>query len=108
VANVVRANLLSARAPDEALGCAFNVALGGRTDLNELFTRLRDGLAELGVDCADVEAVREDFRPGDVRHSLADTTRAQQLLGYAPEIDFAEGIRRTLAWYVEKLAGDAR
>jgi UDP-N-acetylglucosamine 4-epimerase len=100
VANVVQANLLAATAPaGDACGRVFNVALGGRTDLNGLFAALRDGLAALGVDCAAVEAAREDFRPGDVRHSLADVSAARRGLGYAPDVDFAEGIRATLEWY---------
>ena len=101
VANAVQANLLAALSPPEARGRAFNVALGGRTNLNELFAQLRDGLAARGVDCRGAEAVHEDFRPGDVRHSLADLGQAREILGYAPEVDFAAGIERTLDWYVE-------
>jgi UDP-N-acetylglucosamine 4-epimerase len=103
VANIVQANLLAALAPaKDACGRVFNVALGGRTSLNELFLALRDGLAELGVDCAGVQPVRDDFRPGDVRHSLADVSAIRTALGYAPEIDFAEGIRSALGWYLEQ------
>ena len=100
VANVVQANLLAALAPPEALGRAFNVALGGRTTLTELFTAIRDGLATLGVDCASVEPAHQDFRPGDVRHSLADLSVARKLLGYEPEVDFPSGVRTTLEWSV--------
>jgi UDP-N-acetylglucosamine 4-epimerase len=100
VANAVQANVLSAVAPPDACGRSFNVALGGRTNLTELFGLIRDGLAGLGLDCAGVEASYEDFRPGDVRHSLADLTAAKQLLGYSPQVDFPEGVRLTLEWYV--------
>jgi UDP-N-acetylglucosamine 4-epimerase len=107
VANVVQANLLAATAPaSDACGRVFNVALGGRTSLNELFRALRDGLAAMGVDCAGAEPVREDFRPGDVRHSLADVSAMESALGYAPEVDFAEGIRATLGWFVQAARGD--
>lgn len=102
VANVVQANLLAALAPPEASGRAFNVALGGRTSLIELFHALRDGLAALGVDCATVALRHEDFRPGDVRHSLADLQAIANALGYVPDVDFAGGIRATLEWYLEK------
>ena len=102
VANVVQANLLAAFAPDEALGRAYNVALGGRTNLNELFVQIRDGLAGLGVDCAGTEAVHEGFRQGDVRHSLADVSAARDTLGYAPHVEFATGVRMTLEWYMER------
>jgi UDP-N-acetylglucosamine 4-epimerase len=101
VANVVQANLLAATAPTDVCGRVFNVALGGRTSLNELFFALRDGLAALGVDCADVKPTYEDFRPGDVRHSLADVSAVEEALGYAPEVDFTDGIRATLSWFVQ-------
>ena len=106
VANAVQANLLAAFAPKDALGRAFNVALGGRTNLTELFEQIRSGLAALGVDCAQLEAVYEDFRPGDVRHSLADLSTIQDLLGYEPEIDFPSGVRLTLEWFVERKSGE--
>jgi UDP-N-acetylglucosamine 4-epimerase len=100
VANAVQANVLSAVAPKEACGRSFNVALGGRTNLNELFGLIRDGLASLGLDCGGAEAQHEDFRPGDVRHSLADLSAAKELLGYEPLVDFPQGIQLTLEWYV--------
>jgi len=99
VANVVQANILAALAPSDASGCEFNIALGGRTDLNELFTLIRDGLAALGADCGAAEPIYEDFRPGDVRHSLADLSRVREVLGYEPDVDFATGVRITLEWY---------
>jgi UDP-N-acetylglucosamine 4-epimerase len=102
VGNVVQANLLAALAPEEAFGRAFNVALGGRTNLRKLFVALRDGLAALGVDCADVEPRHEDFRTGDVRHSLADVSAARDDLGYAPDVDFASGVETTLEWFVAR------
>ena len=100
VGNIVQANLLAALAPPEAVGRCFNVALGGQTSLTELFQELRDGLAALGHDCGDIEASYEDFRAGDVRHSLADLSDARRLLGYEPEIDFRSGVRVTLEWSV--------
>jgi UDP-N-acetylglucosamine 4-epimerase len=100
VANAVQANVLAALAGEEASGRAFNVALGGRTSLLELFERLRDGLAARGVACAGVAPVHEDFRAGDVRHSLADLAESERLLGYAPEVDLSAGVELTLDWYV--------
>ena len=47
-----------------------------------------------------LEARYEDFRPGDVRHSLADLSAIEKALGYRPEVDFAAGVRQTLEWYV--------
>src|SRR5690606_27823159 len=86
VANVVQANLLAAFAPDSALGRVFNVALGQRTTLNELFTILRDSMAERGAPCADLEPDYEDFRAGDIRHSHADISAIVDALGYAPRV----------------------
>jgi UDP-N-acetylglucosamine 4-epimerase len=92
VANVVQANLLAAISGDVTNGNVYNIALGGRTTLNELFVALRDALEVQGIDCADMEPVYEDFRPGDIRHSLADTSKAARDFGYAPDVDLAEGL----------------
>lgn len=101
VENVVQANLLAALEP-AAAGHVFNVALGGQTTLNELFFAIRDTLASLGVDCAKVEPVYRDFRPGDVRHSLANTSKAQEIFGYQPQVTFREGLERTVRWFHEE------
>jgi UDP-glucose 4-epimerase len=94
VDNAVDANILAADAPGAA-GEAFNVACGERVSLNEVVARL-GALAGVGV-----EAVHTDPRPGDVRHSLADISKARELLGYEPAVDFEEGLRRTYAYYEE-------
>ena len=104
IANVVRANLLAAFSEGEAWGRAFNVALGGRTDLNTLFVLLRDGMAARGAPCAGIEARHEDFRQGDVRHSLADITAASEILGYRPAMSLEEGLATTMDWYVAQPA----
>lgn len=93
VANIVQANILAAVSDDTTNGQAYNIALGGRTTLNELFLALRGALADNGVDCADIEPVYEDFRPGDIRHSLANISRAQADLGYEPDVTLSEGFR---------------
>ena len=92
VDNVVQANLLAATAPDEALGRAFNVALGGRTTLNRLFELLRAGMARRGAPCAELAARYEDFRPGDIRHSHADISAARLALGYEPQVPLAQAL----------------
>jgi UDP-N-acetylglucosamine 4-epimerase len=103
VQNVVQANLLAATATDpQASNLVYNVALGDRTTLKELFGLLRNGLAQLGVTYTK-EPVHADFRAGDVRHSQARIDRAQKLLGYAPQFRVAEGIRQALPWYVSHL-----
>ncbi|HEX7244596.1 MAG TPA: SDR family oxidoreductase [Solirubrobacterales bacterium] len=94
VDNAVDANIRAADAPGAA-GEAFNVACGERVSLNEVVARLG---ALAGVE---VDAVHTDSRPGDVRHSLADISKAREILGYEPAIDFDEGLRRTYAYYQE-------
>ena len=101
VKNVVQANLLGAACDDEATGEVYNVAFGERTTLNTLFELLRDGLTRLGHAPRQQEVVYEPFRAGDIRHSLADTSKAQARLGYAPEYSVRAGLDETLAWYVE-------
>ena len=94
VENVVRANLLACQVPASAVsGRVFNVATGTRIDLNETFRVLKKLIGYSG----DVKYEAE--RPGDVKHSLADLTLAQEHLGYKPTVHFEEGLRRTIEWY---------
>ncbi len=94
IQNVVEANLLAAAAPAEKVsGQMMNVATGAAVTLNRAF----DVLSELtGYRGKPAYAAP---RPGDIRHSLADIRRAQALLGYTPQVDFHEGLRRTVEWY---------
>lgn len=101
VANAVQANLLAALANDTAQDEIYNVAVGHRTSLIELFELLRSGLAELQVHYSR-DPVFAEFRPGDMRHSEADIAKAGRRLGYAPTHDVGTGIRRTLEWYVRR------
>jgi UDP-N-acetylglucosamine 4-epimerase len=104
VANVVQANLLAATTANrEALNQAYNIACGQRTTLNQLFTLLREMLAPDFPAVREQQPVYRDFRPGDVRHSLADIRKAAQLLGYAPTHQIAEGLQTALAWYVKNV-----
>jgi UDP-glucose 4-epimerase len=94
--NVVAGNLLAAEAPAEKVaGQSMNLATGSRITLNQTF----DLLCELTGFQGQPHYATE--RAGDIRHSLADITLAQQLLGYRPLVDFREGLRRTVAWYRE-------
>ncbi|AVD84319.1 Vi polysaccharide biosynthesis UDP-N-acetylglucosaminuronic acid C-4 epimerase TviC [Pseudomonas sp. SWI6] len=103
IENTVQANLLAATATDEqALNQVYNVAVSGRTDLNQLFAALRGTLADNGVDY-NREPVYRDFRAGDVRHSQADISKARRLLGYEPEFDIESGISQAMPWYVRFL-----
>lgn len=102
VANVVQANLLAALADHPAaVGEAFNVAVGGRTTLNQLFELLRSGLEKERPALAGFRPTYRDFRAGDVLHSQADTAKAERLLGYRPTHSLQQGLDEALGWYVE-------
>lgn len=101
VANAVQANIRAALAEEEMQGQVFNVAVGARTSLNQLFALIRDGLREHQVHYTR-EPVHAEFRPGDVRHSLADIGKAQRLLGYAPTHNIEQGISAALPWYIQR------
>ena len=93
VENVVEANLKACLAPDEASGEAFNIAYGGREYLIDIYRVLTNALGK------DVEPTFGPERPGDIKHSNADISKARRLLGYNPEYDFARGIAETIDWY---------
>ncbi|MBE0407086.1 NAD-dependent epimerase/dehydratase family protein [Psychrobacter sp. AOP22-C1-22] len=99
IENAVQANILAATASDEAKNQVYNVAVGGRTTLNTLFTALKENLTVNGVDYTK-QAVYRDFREGDVRHSQADITKIEKALGYAPQFDIIQGIEKAMPWYV--------
>jgi UDP-N-acetylglucosamine/UDP-N-acetylgalactosamine 4-epimerase len=101
--NVVQANLLAATVVDPgATDQVYNVACGERTTLNALFRMIRDGLAGHAPELARAEPEYAPFRPGDVRHSLADIGRIRERLGYVPSHSVARGLAEALAWYVAR------
>jgi UDP-N-acetylglucosamine/UDP-N-acetyl-alpha-D-glucosaminouronate 4-epimerase len=109
IANVVQANLLAATTRDPAaIRQVYNVAVGGRMSLNELYRILRE-LTRKRHPALHVPApVYEAFRAGDVRHSQADIGKAHLLLGYAPTHDARKGLSESLFWYeARSAAGDA-
>lgn len=100
VANAVQANLLAATTTSpEARNQVYNVAVGDRTTLNQLYALLRDSLLPHGVS-ASVQPSYRDFRAGDVRHSQADVGKAHSLLGYVPTHRLADGVAVAVPWYV--------
>ncbi len=102
--NVVQANLLAATDGSSAsANQVYNVAVGERTTLNQLFGMLRDGLAALQPDIAGAQPAYRDFRAGDVRHSLASIDKISERLGYVPKYSVADGLQRSLRWYAENL-----
>ena len=102
IENAVQANILAATASQEAKNQVYNVALGDRTSLNELFSSLAFTLKENEISYLK-QPVYRDFRAGDVRHSQADISKAQSLLGYQPEFKISQGIVKAMPWYVDFL-----
>lgn len=101
--NTVQANILAATTQDEAAkNQVYNVAVGDRTTLNELYRAIQVALAENQVNF-ERDPVYRDFRAGDVRHSQASIAKIQQHLGYAPQFKIAEGIQLAMRWYVNNL-----
>ncbi|MGM9650677.1 MAG: SDR family oxidoreductase [Faecousia sp.] len=97
IENVIEANLKACVAPSEAAGEAYNIAYGGREYLIDIYYGLTKAL---GVDIA------PNFgpdRPGDIKHSNADISKARRLLGYSPDWSFERGIQAAIAWYKENL-----
>ena len=104
VENVIQANILSATTNSkEAINQVYNVAVNERTTLNQLFDMQRSLLAKRFSHLENFKPKYQDFRAGDVRHSLADISKAQNLLGYAPAHPIGEGLRTAMDWYVKDL-----
>ena len=102
--NAVQANLLAATTENEdALNQVYNVAVGEQTTLNQLFDMIKGLLAEDRPELARASAVYRDFRAGDVRHSLADISKAKHLLGYLPTHRIDEGMEESMAWYIQDI-----
>jgi UDP-N-acetylglucosamine 4-epimerase len=105
IENVVLANLLAALTQDSrAVGQVYNVAAGQRTTLLELHELLASALRERRPGLVVSSPAFADFRAGDVRHSLADISKARTLLGYEPMHDVRAGLREAVGWYVDHLA----
>ena len=101
VDNVVQANLLAATTDrEDAVNTVYNIAYGSRTTLNELYGAIRDEVAKARPAAARLTADYGPFREGDVRHSLADTRRARERLGYAPAVDVPTGLAATAGWFI--------
>ena len=98
VANAVQANILAATTR-LSQSEVFNVAVGDRTTLNDLFHAIQQTLSHNGVSYQAAPAYR-DFRAGDVRHSQADVSKAGQLLGYVPSHTLSAGLEIAMPWYI--------
>ena len=82
----------------------YNVAVHEQTTLNQLFYIIRDELARSFPTLTEQQPVYRDFRPGDVRHSLADISKAQKLLGYTPTHAVRDGLEEAMSWYIKDIS----
>lgn len=104
IENCVQANILAACSDKgDAWNQVYNVAVGQRTTLNELYALIQGEVAKHNPAAADIKPVYRDFRAGDVRHSLADIGKAKRLLGYEPAYDVRAGLALAGPWYAATL-----
>lgn len=104
VENAVQANVLAAVVTNkDALNQVYNIAYGERTTLNELFELVRAQVAAERTCVTKTQPVYKDFRPGDIRHSLADISKARTLLGYEPQYSIRGGLEKAGKWYMSNL-----
>lgn len=107
VANAVQANVLAATVLEPAaVNQVYNIAVGQRTSLNELLEHLRAMLAPRYARLGGFKPTYRDFRAGDVRHSLADISKARRLLGYEPTHTIGDGLSQAMGWYLAHLTGE--
>ncbi len=100
VDNIIQANLLAATTQNSgAANQVYNIAVGERTTLNELFSLLQDGLRKLNPELPNQKPRYADFRAGDVRHSHANISKARELLSYEPALRVGDGLNLAMAWY---------
>ncbi len=95
VANVVEANILAAKT-ENVSGEVFNIGCGERTTVNDLASKINNILGK------DIRPSHSEPRPGDVRHSYADISKARKLLEYHPAVDFNQGLKRVVQFYKER------
>jgi len=77
----------------------YNVALNDSTSLNELYQMMKERLVHPNEELKNIKPIYRDFREGDVRHSQANISKAQKLLGYEPEYSISKGMDKAMDWY---------
>lgn len=102
--NCIQANLLASTVEDEtAMNQIYNVAFGERTTLNELYQLIQDRVAAANANAKKMKPKYRDFRAEDIRHSLADISKAKKLIGYEPVFSVRSGIDKAAKWYLKNL-----
>lgn len=97
IENVIEANLKACCAKPEAAGQAYNIAFGGREYLIDIYYQLSNALEK------DIQPIYAAERTGDIKHSNADISNAQKMIGYNPDWDFERGIKQAIQWYKEHM-----
>lgn len=106
IENVIQANILAGTTEnEEAFGEAFNTAIGGRETLNNLYAAIAQGLKENLPGLEIKEPIYRDFRAGDIRHSNANIDKMKRILGYEPTHSLEEGLKASIAWYINDIKG---
>ena len=98
IKNAVQANILAATALDVKKSAVYNIAFGERITLNQLYQEISSNL-KLIAKLEETQPLYRDFRAGDVRHSLADITKAREILHYQPEYSVRDGLKEAISWY---------
>jgi len=102
--NTVQMNLLAATTADSnSTDQVYNVAVNDQTDLNQLYQMIEEKLINRVENITKKDPIYRDFRAGDVRHSLADISKAKSLLGYDPDYKINEGLNESMDWYISDL-----
>lgn len=101
IENTIQANILAATAEEDAKDQVYNVAVGGRTTLNDLFNAIQNALQQNGIGY-NKQPIYREFRSGDVRHSQASIEKIQHKLGYQSQYKIIDGIKLTIKWYINK------
>jgi UDP-N-acetylglucosamine/UDP-N-acetylgalactosamine 4-epimerase len=109
IENTIQMNLLAACTQNlGAINQIYNVAFHDRISLNDLYKLLRDNLKNRISNLTFKDLIYRDFREGDVRHSMADISKANKLLGYEPSYSVQKGIEQSLDWYIEQSKGNLK
>lgn len=103
IENAVQANILAATADDGAKNSVYNVAIGDRTSLHEMYQMIN--VAIINLSRVELKAMYRfaEFRPGDVRHSMACIDKATSILGYSPSVKIGEGVEKSVKWFADRL-----
>lgn len=101
IENTIQANILAATAEEDAKDQVYNVAVGDRTTLNDLFSAIKNALQQNSIRY-NKQPIYREFRAGDVRHSQASVEKIQHKLGYQPQYKIGDGVTLAMKWYISK------